>query len=291
MITLQRHWPLFLGLALSLGLAPAFAETSKFPPVPVYDSEVRSLTSTSSGQEYSVLVTFPKDYATSGKTYPVLYVLDADIYVGMVTAVSRLLPLEGFFLGRQIVPELLIVGVGYPGGLREMAIERDRDLTPRADPAIDGSQSFFRFLKEQLIPFVEATYRADPSDRVLFGSSTAGLFVLDTLLRHPGTFHRYVASSPRMGEVIFRLEADYAKEHDDLAGTVFLSAGTAGRIEQGIAKSVDRFFAALSGRKYRSLKLLHDSLTGESHVSAQPTALTRGLKAVFFEPAGLSPPP
>ncbi len=291
--TMRRGLALFfalaLGVALALGSAPAFAETRKFPPVSLYDSEVRSLTSTFSDQEYSLLVSFPKDYATSDKTYPVLYLLDADTFIGMATTVSRLLPLEGFFLNRQIVPELLIVGIGYPGGFKEMAIKRDRDLTPQSDPAIDGTEPFFRFLKEQLIPFVESTYKTDPSDRVLFGSSAAGLFVLNTLLRHPGTFHRYIASSPRMGQGMFRLEDDYAREHDDLSGTVFLSAGSAGRIEQSIAAGVERFFASLSGRKYPSLKLLHDSLTGESHVSAQSTAFTRGLKAIYFEPSGAGP--
>ena len=290
MIRSSRVLTAALGLALTLGLAPAHGEAKKFPAVEIYDSEARSLTSKFSDQEYSLLVSFPRDYATSGKTYPVLYLLDADIFIGMATAVSRLLPLEAFFLGRQIVPELLIVGIGYPGGFQEMAMKRDHDLTPLDSPDDDGSEPFFRFLQAQLIPFVESTYRADPADRVIFGSSTAGLFVLNTLLRHPGTFHRYIASSPRMDEVLFKFEDDYAREHDDLTGIVFLSSGSAGRIEQSISQGVERFLTSLSGRKYPGLKILTDHLAGESHVSAQSTAITRGLKVVYFEPTGRLPP-
>lgn len=262
-------------------------DTAEHPQATLYDTEVRSLTSSFAEQEYRLFVALPRGYAESEERYPVLYVLDADILFGTITETARLLPLEGFFLGRQSVPDLILVGIAYPGGFGEMAQKRGRDFTPTsefgADPKSepDGAARFFRFLNEQAIPFVDGAYRTDPGDRALIGSSAGGLFVLDTLLRRPGTFQRYVATSPRMDEIIFRHEAAYAEQHRDLRAVLYLSAGTEGEIEQQIAAGVERFHGGLSAREYPSLRVVHESLEGESHVSAQPTAFTHGLKAVY----------
>ena len=272
--------------------SPASAETAeqdtvKHPEATLYDTEVRSLASSFAEQEYRLLVALPRGYADSEARYPVLYVLDADILFGTITETARLLPLEGFFLGRQSVPDLILVGIAYPGGFDEMAQKRGRDFTPTsefgADPKSepDGASRFFRFLKEQAIPFVDGKYRTDPDDRALIGTSAGGIFILDTLLRHPGTFQRYVATSPRTDEIIFRHEAAYAEQNRNLRAVLYLSAGTEGEIEQRIAAGVQKLRASLSARNYPDLRLVHDSLEGESHVSAQPTAFTHGLKAVY----------
>lgn len=260
---------------------------AKHPEATLYDTEVKSLASSFADQEYRLFVALPRGYATSEERYPVLYVLDADILFGTITETARLLPLEGFFLGRQSVPDLIVVGIAYPGGFDEMAEKRGRDFTPTSELGVDpqsepdGAARFFRFLKEQALPFVDQTYRTDPGDRALIGSSAGGLFILDTLLRHPGTFQRYIATSPRMDEIIFRHEAAHAKQHRNLSAVLYLSAGTEGEIEQQIATGVETFHARLSARKYPGLRVMHENLVGENHVSAQPTAFTHGLKAVY----------
>jgi predicted alpha/beta superfamily hydrolase len=44
--------------------------------VSLADTEQRALTSAKIGQRYELLVSLPEGYAKSGKSYPVLYVLD-----------------------------------------------------------------------------------------------------------------------------------------------------------------------------------------------------------------------
>ncbi|MEM7354186.1 MAG: alpha/beta hydrolase-fold protein [Acidobacteriota bacterium] len=273
---------LVLGLTFLTGAV--FGE--ELPPVGLSGTEVRELASSLIDQTYRIFVALPRGYGASEARYPVIYVLDADILFGTVAETARLLPLEGFFLGRQSVPEALIVGIAYPGGFDEMAAKRGRDFTPTTEPSQDGAARFFRFLKEQLIPMIESNYRADPGDRALIGTSAGGLFVLDTLLRHPGTFQRYLATSPRMDDILFRREEETASRMKDLPGTLYLSAGDAGEIEQQIAAGVETFHTRLAARGYPSLRLIHESLEGESHVSAQPIAFTHGLKAVFETPPG-----
>ena len=54
------------------GLGMMAAPAEPVPPVTLPFTEQRSLTSTAIGQQFDLLVRLPDDYATSGKSYPVL---------------------------------------------------------------------------------------------------------------------------------------------------------------------------------------------------------------------------
>src|SRR5262249_21662878 len=62
------------------------------------------------GLDYRISVGFPLSYGTPGRTYPALYVLDADNWFGTVLEYSR----ESAMAGES--GEIVVVGVGYPGG-------------------------------------------------------------------------------------------------------------------------------------------------------------------------------
>src|SRR6266545_930492 len=93
-----------------------------YPEVTVFRSEARSLVSSIVGQEYRVPVWLPPGYAESERSFPVLYLLDANISFGIAADVLTLL------VGREI-PEIIVVGIGYPS-LAEWVKLRLRDLHP-----------------------------------------------------------------------------------------------------------------------------------------------------------------
>jgi predicted alpha/beta superfamily hydrolase len=62
-----------------------------------------------------------------------------------------------------LAPELIVVGVGYPGNA-----EREFDYAPLSQllwkmPPERGADNFMRAMKQDVIPFIERTYRADPA--------------------------------------------------------------------------------------------------------------------------------
>ena len=83
------------------------------PPVTIPNSELRFLKSRLLGKEYKIQVALPTGYAESKETYPVLYVLDADLCFGTIAETVRFL-----VAGRKIfsieLPDMIVVGVGYP---------------------------------------------------------------------------------------------------------------------------------------------------------------------------------
>ena len=276
----------------------------EFPLVTIPNSEVRSLSSAIVDQEFRIFVALPSTYRTSAASYPVLYVSDADGIFGLVTETVRFLQL------RQELPEMVIVGIGYPvTDFREALGLRTRDLTPTKDDTwiegilksmpgefktagSGGAHNFLEFISGELRPFIESNYRIDSEDAAILGHSFGGLFGLYALLKAPHIFNRYIISSPSIwwdSEAIFEYAEIFNSEHPDAAAKVFISAGT---LEESMIVPVRgvpaRFVSnvqAMSGKLqsagHENLALTQHVFEDESHVSGAPGAFSRGLRVVF----------
>ena len=249
-----------------------------FPEASIFSTEVRSLSS-AAGHDYRISVWLPPSYASTTKSYPSLYVLDANVCFGMVAeAVWSLV------LGNEL-PELLIVGIGYPiKSLDEWVIHRSRDFTPtrmHANPGSGGAESFLSCLQTELIPFVEQNYRTEPTDRTLFGYSLGGLFTLFSLLRNPQLFRRYVAGSPVLdwdNRVMFDFEKELASNRSGLDKRCFISVGSR---EPSFLSHVQDFAYAMQQRSYDGFDLNLRVFDGETHASSPAFAAVKGLQTVF----------
>lgn len=270
---------------------------------------------TQGGNRYEVYVNLPVTYATRPEThYPVLYVLDANLLLGSVCDSVRIASLPRILfpdlqLHGSSIPEMIIVGIGYPGDdplgvARTTVLRRIYDYTARTIPEaplqqhclavspdykFGGAPAFLRMLTGELRTRIEQRYRTDASTRVLFGGSAAGHFAAYTLLSEPQMFSHYVIASPAIelcGQDIYEKEAAYARSHDDLPARVFVSFGSLeleGMAAISAASSASRFAESLLLRGYKSLKLRTCILPGESHERAVPAALPRGLEVLFAE--------
>lgn len=289
------------------------AETAATPEAFLADVESRVMTSAISGRTYQISVALPLGYADSTKGYPVLYAVDANGQIGTVVEAARIL--NNF--GTQI-PQLLIVGIGYPSGGRQIHVEQHRffDLFPTEDrefkewhqerwarerPELGpfdgyggGGADFLRFVREELIPLVEAEYRADPSDRALYGHSAGGYFGLYALLEGEGTFQRVIAGSPALfwdDRYFFGLEESYAQTHRELPVRVFLSVGLEEHDEQRpetdcfcMVRNLRRLIETLERRGYEGLEWQVHYFEDENHQSVVPATVSRGLRFIYSSP-------
>ena len=221
--------------------------------VSLENTEERILHSEVLAEDFRILVARPFGPPPGPGGYPVLYLLDADVSFPLVRQVAFSL-LSGFEL-----PPVLIVGIGYPGGIRQGMQLRNRDYTPTPDPVFmeynerwgggpateggsGGAGKFLRFVREKLQPWVESSFGADPQDATIVGVSFGGLFATYTLLHQPDTFQRYVIGSPSLWwdkKVAFGYEEAWDEAHDDLDARVFIAAGgheTAEHEEEALAR-------------------------------------------------------
>jgi hypothetical protein len=205
------------------------------------------------------------------------------------------------------IPRLIIVGIGYDtDDATEWGRYRERDLLPTDASATDAARrqaftrtgirrgqaaSFLRFIREELKPFVNASYRTDSEGSTYVGNSYGGLFGLYVLFHHPDTFNRYVIGSPAIhhdDRVALAYEKAYAEDHDDLPARVFMAVGAREELDNHLidpsfqfVTNVKALAQRLENRGYPGLHLTSQVLEGETHFSAIPTTFSRGLRAVF----------
>lgn len=279
--------------------------STQYPQVTIPNTEVRMLSSSIVSQEFKVFVALPRNYADSEKSYPVLYVLDANGFFGMVTETVRCLQLL------QELPEMIIVGIGYPVSdyIQTLGL-RGRDYTPSIDdeylrkwlegvseslvaPLVfngtGGASYFLQFIREELVPFVHSNYRTNPEDKTIAGDSFGGLFALYTLFHHPNTFNRYIIGSPSIwwdNKITLTYEANYAANNSNLSAKVFMSVGSLEESEDDLNSSamitnMQILAKTLQDRGYDSLELRTHVFEDETHLSVIPTTMSKGLRAVF----------
>jgi predicted alpha/beta superfamily hydrolase len=179
-----------------------------------------------------------------------------------------------------------------------------------------GAARFLLFLTNELMPELRARYSIDADESTFIGSSLGGLFGTWVLLTAPSTFRRYVLASPALfwnDEEMWRWEEECACTHDDIQATVFIGVGaleTPAATRQNAVDIVDRspllrdrakatiawcddhgwpraaeivpeFAAKLRSRGYSSLRIHSRNMPDETHLSAPPVVISRGLRYVF----------
>jgi uncharacterized protein len=254
------------------------------PDVSLPCTKAHRVQSRITGRTYPIDVALPPAYCanpTDTTRYPTLYLLDNLMRVA--TPWFRYRALGGSI--RE--PGLIMVGIGWPAppaGVRDpqywriveyttpITVSDSRSGSPvhpadsfahvharaymrKFQPSNGGeAPQFLRVIQEEIIPFIEKTYRVTP-DRGLFGHSAGGYFATYALFEAPGTFTRYGISSPMFmwdDYAIMTREDSFARTHDVLQKSVVLVAGA-----DEIQASADmyRMAATLTAREYKGLKL------------------------------------
>ena len=208
-------------LALAAAI-PAHAQTTKSAYLADVTSSVMKASAT--GRSYQISVALPEGYSKQHAPYRVFS--------------TRRMPTSSSALSWKTarvfaeVPGLVIVGIGYPDSPQGFAwVPRALDLTVTPDPKAAGTNGgapeFLRFIRNDLVPYIEHTYNVS-QDRAWFGHSFGGLFGVYALLNNDGLFGRFIIGSPsfRQGsQIISAAEKAFAATGKPLAAKVFFSVG------------------------------------------------------------------
>jgi predicted alpha/beta superfamily hydrolase len=264
--------------------------------------------------DYEVRVAVPKSYYTSGKTYPVLWVLDGQ------WAFDRAVSVTSSSGGG--IPEMIVVSIGSPpeaqvevekrrlydftitsgdvckwtgfatepykqgceewrGLVRAMGAEVPTTLT-------GGAMAFQSFLIDDVRMEINRSYRTNGSN-TLWGFSGGGYFCGFTLLTKPETFDRYICASPAWyldDRTLFtKVEEEYAATHKDLRAKAFFSVGEEEMATMnfpGIGSGTQLMAETLRLRNYPSLELHTRIIQGGLHDGyGMDSSLYFGLRSLF----------
>ena len=137
------------------------------------------------GKDYRVKVWLPGSYYDSNKKYPVLYITDADWFFDFASIMAYHL--------EQNSKEIILVGISY--GSRDSCWQK-RILDFRSDhfneAGIPGYALFIKFFRDELFPVIESRFRAESTNRTLFGWSNGFYFACHTLYEQRTLFDNYI---------------------------------------------------------------------------------------------------
>lgn len=276
--------------------ASAAAVTNPAPFV-LKDTEVRTIRAKALQRDYEIYVALPASYHSSPRRrFPVLFVTDADYAFPLVRSIAQRVGNRA-----QGLEEFILVGLSYAvGDSPQFSRRRDYTPTPNGEktrdesgrpPVFGEAEEYRRFLAEELMPFVAATYRTDTNRSIYAGHSYGGLFGVHILLTEPKMFSHYILGSPSLWfdqKVMFSREKAFAEANKELKANVLMAIASYETVNKAsndprYSRNVDmiadlaEFEKALRSRDYPGLSLTSEIIPGEDHLTVFPSVITRGL--------------
>ncbi|WP_300598474.1 alpha/beta hydrolase-fold protein [Niabella sp.] len=180
---------------------------------------------------FTIYVNLPADYlADSSKHFPVVYLLDANLYFDIMATVLNNYTAVG------LAPPVILAGIGYKD-FQTMDSLRNRDYTfPTAIPEYEmpvsgGAPQFLNFINTELAPAIDKRFRTDTLQQTLMGHSLGGYFTCYALQQRLAgkqyRFRNYIAASPSLHYNNYFLPNELKKavpvQHDSL--NVYITFG------------------------------------------------------------------
>ncbi|MEO0528599.1 MAG: serine hydrolase, partial [Bacteroidota bacterium] len=230
-------------------------------------------------------IELPEDYyQDNNKTYPVLYYTDAKWHLEILAACQEF-----------VLEDVILVGISYQLDINEdlkkevgahVSRFRDYSISEHSNPEIQAkyqlgqANNHLDFIRNDVITYVDKTYRTDPNSRTYFGYSLSGEFGAYILLTQPDTFNNYIIGSPTVrGEVdhLTKLNAKFgpfeaSDSNSSLNANVFIAYGSLE--EERVVAPMEAFIKLLNDRRDTGLSVYKEVIEG-NHSTAFPTTAVR----------------
>jgi predicted alpha/beta superfamily hydrolase len=238
------------------------------PAPPNGGSTVTFLSSLRLGTTYEITIDVPPGYHPNIDPLPVIYALDAQYRLGTLRGVMN-----------QLNARAILVAIADMD-------QRQRDFN------MPGAIDYLAFLTRDVIPYVEANYRADPRKRVLSGHSTGGNFPFHALyLETPGkwSFAHYWSTEGAFFQQMQAIDTEEQAIFDAMGSTLFPETLILARASDALggpsgsdnADVVKALYDKLAARRYNGLRLLAPYYPEADHATADAPAFAYGLSVLF----------
>ncbi len=248
--------------------------------------QVVPIKDTKTERNYELYIELPEDYSeNNNKTYPVLYYTDAMWHLEMLSGSAEFM-----------LEDVILVGISWQldsnEGLKKefgdhVSRYRDYSFTEHHNPEIQKKIQFGQadkhldFIRDDIITYVDNTYRTDPNSRTYFGYSMSGEFGAYILLTQPDTFNNYIIGSPSIKNEVPHLSELHSKlgpydalnRATSLNSNVFISHGS---LEEDMVQPIDEFVSLLKDRRDDGLAVYKEVIDG-NHESAFPLTAVRSV--------------
>jgi hypothetical protein len=208
--------------------------------------------------ERTIYIYLPKSYNNSEEKYPVHYVTDGPATSNIF---ADLLSLHAFV---GSMPEGIVVGLSSENRENNMNIMSD------------NSELYLKFLKEEVLPFVDNNYRTN-SFKSINGHSLGGGFALYTFLKNMDIFKLCIAGSPYPVNELLKIEN---KSDNTKTGYIYASFGEKENIDDGEFSS---FQSYIRTNYKNNIENNINIQSEESHISNLAVNFQKGLEYFYSD--------
>ncbi|MGH1364435.1 MAG: alpha/beta hydrolase [Calditrichia bacterium] len=223
----------------------------------------------------TINIYLPNGYsADSAKTYPVIYLLDGSADEDFIHIAG--LVQFGSFSWINLIPETIVVGIANVDRKRDFTYPTENKELLADFPTTGGSQTFIRFLAEELQPFIDGNYKTSPV-KTLLGQSLGGLLATEILFRKPDLFRNYIIVSPSLwwdDESLLKQQPVKFEEKK----SVYIAVGKEGEVMERVAKEL---FDKLKLSTKPDTPLFFEFLEKHNHGDALHQAAYRAFEKLF----------
>ncbi|MDC8004251.1 serine hydrolase [Aureisphaera galaxeae] len=252
-------------------------ESPQIRVVPIKDTKTE--------RNYELYIELPGDYAENPtKRYPVLYYTDAKWHLEVLSTCQEF-----------IIEDVILVGISYQLDIDEdlkkevgahVSRFRDYSIREHSNPEVQAkfqlgqAHKHLDFVRNDVITYVDKTYRTDPNSRTYFGYSLSGEFGAYILMKQPDTFNNYIIGSPTVrGEVDMLTEMntqfgpyEASNKNSSLNANVFIAYGSLE--EERVVAPMESFIKLLNDRRDLGLSVYKEVIDG-NHSTAFPATAVR----------------
>lgn len=243
------------------------------------DTHYHQFESKEVGRSFHIYTKLPEGYdAAADIEYPTIYLLDGGNLFPMLATYY------GYLNHGEEIPDAIIVGISYGSDMVAGGNYRSTDYTAKSEERgyYGGAGVFQSFLSEELLPYVEQNYRANPDRRIVFGQSIGGQFVLYTALTKPKLFWGHIASNPALHRNLsFFLQSHSSAEASVATSKVFVGSGT--KDDPRYRIPAIKWIEHWTKKSNKPWALEAMDLMGHSHMSAPPATFRRGMMWLFAD--------
>ena len=228
-------------------------------------------------KQLHILVGLPDGYdPTADDSYPTVYILDGGELYPLLKSYSNYL-----YNGGE-APKLILVAISYGTDDWQKGNDRSHDYTAPTEEREywGGASDFQAFLGDELLPYIEESYRSSSDKRIIFGHSLGGQFVLYTAQTRPGLFWGHIASNPALHR---NLPLFLSLRPETLQSPSHLFVGDGADDDARFVEPRTRWIEYWNEQSTRPWALRIEPLDGHNHFSAPPASFRRGIRWLFAD--------
>lgn len=266
---------LLASTCLLVALSPAWSAGFDEAVKPLVIGETLTIKSQAVGESRRINVYLPAGYAQAPEErWPVLYMPDGGLAEDFLH-VAGLLQVSAANLTMR---PFILVGIENTERRRDLTGPTEQASDRKIAPRVGGSAAFRQFIREELMPAVQARYRTT-QERAIIGESLAGLFVVETWVLEPALFDTYIALDPSLWWNKEGLIATAAQTLKTRPASVKPALLVASSSEPTILEPARRFAELLTQAKAAHWKLL--PLPDETHMTVYHPAALIAVRQLF----------